>query len=124
MHVEDEAAETTTIGWAPAGLRQTARRGRAPRKLLICCTQRLAECNPIVRTQATHVIIPTPAPVELDLKPLAAHIGVDLEALRGEFDSLHEQGGPHSHLWWSMRTRELARMAPVTPPSWPRRRKL
>lgn len=119
LWVEDEAAETTKQAWSPQGLRRCARMGRAHRKLLMCCTQRMAECHPIVRTQATHVIILTPAPAELDLKPIAAHISVSLDALRGRLEDLHLRAGPFSHLWWCSRSRELIEMSAVPVVSWP-----
>jgi energy-coupling factor transporter ATP-binding protein EcfA2 len=124
MHIEDETADTTRTTWAPQGLRRLARRGRAPRKLLICCTQRLAECHPIVRTQATHVLMPAPGPPELDLRALAGHVGILPEELRRELHDLHQEAGDYSWLWWSMSSRELSRMRPVIPPSWPAKRRL
>lgn len=121
-HVEDEVAETTRISWAPPGLRSKARLGRADRKQLICCTQRLAECHAIVRTQATHVIVPAPGPPDLDLRMIAVHLGLAPEAFRSELEELAAVAGPYAHAWHVCDTRETRWMSAVPIVDWPARR--
>ncbi len=118
-HWEDEAAETTRTSWAPGGLRTRARLGRARREGLIVVTQRLAECHPVIRTQATHILIPAPGPPELDLRMLAGHCGMDPGQLRCELEECHAAAGQWAHLWHCVPTRHTRWMSAVPLVDWP-----
>jgi hypothetical protein len=112
----DEAASVSSASWIPEGLRLTATQGRQPRKMLIACTQRLSECHPVLRSQSEHIIILVPAPIELDLKTIAGHIGRDPGQLRAILEQLEAEYGPYSHLWYLRTGNELRRCAPLLPP--------
>ena len=109
----DEAAAVSSAGWCPEGLRLAVTQGRQPRKMVMACTQRLSECHPVFRSQAEHVIIFVPAPIELDLKTIAGHIGREPAELRSALDELQNTHGLFSHLWYCRPTNELRRCAPV-----------
>jgi len=111
--VVDDVNELTGPNYCPAGLRLGVTQGREPRKMIIALTQRLAECHPVFRSQSEHLIIFTPAPVELDLKAIAGNVGYEWRALDAELRSLHEEQGDYSHLWYVRDTHELRRCAPI-----------
>jgi energy-coupling factor transporter ATP-binding protein EcfA2 len=112
----DEAALVSSANWCPRGLKWLVVAGRQPRKMVIACTQRLSECHPVFRSQSEHIIVLVPAPIELDLKAIAGHIGREAEQLRTELDSLEAQHGKYSHLWYLREGNELRRCAPVPAP--------
>jgi energy-coupling factor transporter ATP-binding protein EcfA2 len=109
----DEAAELTTPNYCPAGLRIAVTQGRRHRKMVIALTQRLAEIHPVFRSQSEHVIIFTPAPIELDLKTIAGNVRREWRVLDAELGSLHAEHGDFSHLWYVRDTDELRRCAPL-----------
>jgi hypothetical protein len=117
----DEAAAVCSASWIPEGLRLTATQGRQPKKMLVACTQRLSECHPVLRSQSEHIIIMVPAPIELDLKTIAGHVGCDPGQLRGLLEQLESEHGPYSHLWYLRTGNELRRCAPLPPPDTSRR---
>jgi hypothetical protein len=112
----DELAELTDPNYCPEGLRLGVTQGRRFKKMVIGLTQRLAECAAVFRSQAEHVIIFTPSPIELDLKEIARTIGMEFAAIDGELKSLHAEHGDFSHLWWVGETNELRRCAPLPAP--------
>lgn len=112
----DEAAAVSGPGYCPEGLRLVVTQGRQPRKMVIACTQRLSECHPVFRSQSEHIIILVPAPIALDLKSIAGHIGREPEALRAELEQLEAEHGPYSHLWYVRPGNELRHCAPLVAP--------
>jgi hypothetical protein len=109
----DETSEMSTPGWCPAGLRLGVTQGRQLEKMVLALTQRLAEIHPVFRSQAEHIIIFTPAPIELDLKTVAGHVRREARVLDAELMSLHAEHGDFSHLWYVRDTDELRRCAPL-----------
>lgn len=112
----DEAAELSGPGYCPAGLRAAVTQGRSTHRMVIALTQRLSECHPVFRSQSEHIYIFTPAPIELDLKTIAGHIGREHGELLRELQSLHAEHGDYSHLWFVRETNELRRCAPLPTP--------
>lgn len=113
----DETSEVSTPGFCPAGLRLGVTQGRQGRKMVLAVTQRLAEIHPVFRSQAEHIIIFTPAPIELDLKTVAGHVRREARELDAELSSLHAEHGDFSHLWHVRDTDELRRCAPLPAPA-------
>lgn len=111
--VVDDVNELTGPNYCPAGLRLGVTQGREPRKQIIALTQRIAECHPVFRSQSEHLIIFTPAPVELDLKAIAGNVRREWRVLDAELGSLHAEHGDFSHLWYVRDTDELRRCAPL-----------
>lgn len=109
----DEGTECSSPNYVPAGLRAAAVMGRAQKKLLLVLTQRLAEIHPVFRSQAEHVYIFVPAPIELDLKAISGAINREVALLAQELTELHAEHGDYSHLWYVRSTDELRRCAPV-----------
>ncbi len=95
----DEAAGVSSASYVPEGFKLAVTQGRQPRKMVIACTQRLAECHPVFRSQAEHRIVMVPSPIELDLRTVAGHLGYDARELKGMLDELERTHGPYSHLW-------------------------
>jgi len=114
----DEAAEHCKPGWCPTGMRLDITQGRSgdsscgPR-LVITCTQRLAECHPAVRTQAEHIMVMTPPPAEIDLKAIAAHVRRSPQQLEAELQQLYDRYGRYSHLWYCKLENDMRNMAPI-----------
>jgi energy-coupling factor transporter ATP-binding protein EcfA2 len=109
----DEAAEVSNANYCPEGLALCVKQGRGKEKLVLALTQRLAEIHPVFRSQSEHVIIFTPAPIELDLRTIAGNIGHEARVLKAELDSLHGEHGDFSHLWYVRPSNELRRCAPL-----------
>lgn len=109
----DETSEVSTPSWCPEGLRLTVTQGRSKRKMVIAVTQRAAEIHPVFRSQAEHIVMFVPAPIELDLKTLAGTIGREASELRGALDYLQAHQGDYSHLWFVRPTGELRPCAPL-----------
>ncbi len=105
--------------WIPEGLKLSVTQGRQPRKMVMACTQRLSECHPVFRSQSEHIIIFVPAPIQLDLKTIAGHIGREPGPLGQMLLELEEEYGLFSHLWYVRPGNELRRCAPLPPPSRP-----
>ena len=117
----DELSELSNPNWCPSGFRLAETQGRQGRKLVIACTQRLAESHPVFRSQASHVIALVPCPVEKDLKMLAGDaIPREPEEIRAELESLHAHHGDFSHLWYVEDGDELRRCQPIPLPNGPR----
>lgn len=111
----DELSEVSNPNYCPQGLRLAVTQGRQKRKMVMGLCQRSAETHPVFRSQAEHVIVFVPSPIELDLKELAKATNIEAAALGEELRTLHEQEGDFSHLWFCRPTGELRRMAPVDP---------
>jgi energy-coupling factor transporter ATP-binding protein EcfA2 len=109
----DETSAFTNANYCPRGLKLGVTQGRKQRKLILALTQRLAESHPVFRSQAEHVIVLVPTPIELDLKAIASAIRRDPETIRRELESLHKESGDYSHLWYVLDGDELRRMAPA-----------
>lgn len=116
---DDEFAETSDSNWAAKGLTSQVRLGRKILKPVVACTQRLAECHPIMRSQAEHIFVVVPAPPELDLKMLAGSIGRPHTELRARLDQLEAQKGLYSHLWFVRPGNELRLCEPLPTPAGP-----
>lgn len=108
-----EAADFSNPSWIPAGMRLAVTRGGKDQKTMIVECQRLSEINPVFRSQADHFFVFVPAPIELDLKTLAGHIGIEAPVLKQELEELHELHGDYSHLWWVRDGQELRGCAPI-----------
>jgi hypothetical protein len=108
-----EAAEITQPGYCPAGLRFGYTQGGRWKKTMIAEAQRCSETHPVLRSQADHFVLFVPPPIELDLKTLAGHIGVDWRTLERELLELQAQEGDFSHLWYLKDGNEIRRMAPI-----------
>ena len=108
-----EAAQITNANYCPEGLRLGCTQGAGKQKLVIAETQRIAECNPVLRAGADHVIVFVPAPIELDLKTLAGVVRREHTVLKHELDELQAQHGIYSHLWYVLEDDELRRCAPL-----------
>jgi hypothetical protein len=115
----DEAAEITNPNYCPEGLRLGVTQGRRFKKMVIALTQRLAECAPVFRSQASHVVIFVPEPIELDLKEISKAIRRPTSVIAAELSSLYAEHGNFSHLWWVSETDELRRCAPLPAPGSP-----
>lgn len=109
----DELAEVSSPNWCPEGLRLQATQGRKPRKPIIGCTQRVTECHPVFRSQSEHIFLMVPRPIDLDLRTIAGNVRREAGQLGAELDSLQEQHGPYSHLWYVKPGNELRRCAPL-----------
>lgn len=109
----DETSEETNPSYCPEGLRLDVTQGRAHRKLVLALCQRVAESHPVFRSQAEHVFIFVPPPIELDLKAIGASIGREASVLEQALRELHAEHGEYSHLWYVRETDELRRCAPV-----------
>lgn len=109
----DDIAELTSPSWCPSGFRMAATQGAQLQKMVIAAAQRLAETHPVFRSQAEHIIVFTPAPIELDLKTLAGHVRREASVLEAELTSLHAEHGNYSHLWYVRDGDELRRCAPL-----------
>jgi hypothetical protein len=112
----DEASEVSSPSYIPAGMRLGVTQGRSKRKIVMALTQRLAESHPVFRSQAEHIIVFVPAPIELDLKMLAGAVNREATVLRQELETLHAEEGDYSHLWYVRPTDELRRCGPLSPP--------
>jgi energy-coupling factor transporter ATP-binding protein EcfA2 len=112
----DEAALCSSDSWIPEGLRMLIIAGRQGGKMVLACTQRLVECHPVFRSQSEHIIILVPAPIALDLKTIAGHIGREAGLLEHELKSLQAEYGLYSHLWYVRPEDDLRRCAPLPPP--------
>jgi energy-coupling factor transporter ATP-binding protein EcfA2 len=110
----DELAEISSPNYCPEGFRLGVTQGRSKRKAFVVCTQRLAESHPCFRSQATHRFLMCPAPIELDLKMIAGHLGIEAGILKRQLDELESQHGPHAHLWHVGPGKELRRCAPLS----------
>ena len=108
-----EAADFSSPSWIPIGMRLGVTRGGKDGKTMIVECQRLSEINPVFRSQADHFFMFVPAPIELDLKTLAGHIGIEAPVIRRELEELHELHGDYSHLWWVRDGQELRACAPI-----------
>lgn len=109
----DELAEISSPNYCPEGFRLLATQGRGKRKCVVACTQRTSECHPVFRSQAEHVIVLVPAPIELDLKTLAGHVRREAAFLKEQLDSLEGEHGEYSHLWFVDHGKEMRRCAPL-----------
>lgn len=109
----DEAAELSSPGYCPEGLRLAVTQGREPRKMVIALTQRLAEVHPVFRSQCEHIFLFVPPPIELDLKTIAGTMHRDAAVLKGELERLQADQGLYSHLWFQRDGNELLRCAPI-----------
>jgi energy-coupling factor transporter ATP-binding protein EcfA2 len=109
----DELAEVSSPQWCPEGLRLQETQGRKLRKGVLACTQRVAECHPVFRSQSEHIFLMVPRPIELDLKTIAGNIRREASVLGAELDSLEQEHGPYSHLWYVKPGNELRRCAPL-----------
>ena len=109
----DELAEVSGPNYCPEGLRLQETQGRKLRKPVIGCTQRVAECHPVFRSQADHIFLMVPRPIELDLKTIAGNVRREARVLGAELDSLEAEHGPYSHLWCVKSGNELRRCAPL-----------
>jgi hypothetical protein len=110
----DEASECTSPSWIPTGLKLAATQGRKSGRVVMALTQRVAECHPVLRSQAEHIFLFAELPIEIDLKALAGHMGADQPAIATALEQLNTEHGIHAHLWWVRPTRELRRCAPIS----------
>jgi hypothetical protein len=113
----DEAYGPTDKGYAPRGLRHIVQQGRIHDMGLIACSQRPVNIEATLRTEAEHVIIFVPSPPMLDIRTLAGDIGKEPDELKRELESLLQDEGLFSHLWYCRRTGHLHRCAPL-PADW------
>jgi energy-coupling factor transporter ATP-binding protein EcfA2 len=109
----DEASELTNPNYCPTGLRLGCTQGAKQQKLVIALTQRLAESHPVFRSQADHVFVFVPAPIELDLKEIAKAIRREPGAIKLALEELHAQHGDYSHIWYVLDGDELRFCAPI-----------
>jgi hypothetical protein len=99
----------------PAGLRRYLSMGATGGKGLLGASQRPVEMPKRGRTEADHIFMFVPKVDDDDLAEAAKMIpGVNTAELAAELDSLHEQGGAWSFLWFDRRTRELAPYMPLS----------
>jgi hypothetical protein len=112
----DELAEISSPNYCPEGFRLGITQGRSKRKCFVACTQRLAESHPVFRSQAEHIIMLVPAPIELDLRTLAGHVGREASWLGEQLRTLEQELGPYSHLWSVDSGKEMRRCAPLPSP--------
>jgi hypothetical protein len=108
-----EAFGPTRAGWAPRGLRFMVQQGAKHDMGLLACGQRPVNIEATLRTEAEHVFLFPPAMTMLDLKNVGPDIGIEPNALRRELDSLRQEQGLFSHLWYCRRTGQLHRCAPL-----------
>lgn len=113
LWIVDDVNELTNPNYCPPGLRLANTQGREHRKMVATLTQRLAETHPCLRSQADHVIIFTPPPIELDLRTIAGTVRREAPELERELAELHAEHGDYSHLWYVRDTDELRRCAPL-----------
>lgn len=112
----EEAAEVSSPNWCPEGLRLAVTQGRRHGKMVLACTQRVAECHPVFRSQSEHIFLMVPRPIDLDLKTIAGNVRREAGLLGAELESLEAEHGPYSHLWYVKPGNELRRCAPVPAP--------
>lgn len=118
----DESYGPTRANWAPKFLRFIVQQGREHEIGLIACSQRPVNVEATLRTEAEHVFMFVPRTTKRDVDTIAGDIGRDASELTYRLDTLLEQEGPHSHLWYSRISNELTSCAPlhsswVAPPS-------
>jgi energy-coupling factor transporter ATP-binding protein EcfA2 len=109
----DEAAAVSAPTWIPQGLMLAATQGRQPRKALLVLTQRVHAIHPVLRSEAKHIYMFVPPPIELDLKALAGHVRREAPELDVQLRHAHTTHGDFSHLWYVQDTDELRVCAPV-----------
>lgn len=109
----DETSELTSPNYCPEGLRLAVTQGRQTHRMVMACTQRLAESHPVFRSQSEHMFVFVPPPIELDLKAIAGNMYREVPLLQRELSSLHAEHGDYSHLWFCRDTDELRRCAPI-----------
>jgi hypothetical protein len=109
----DELSEVSNPSYCPPGLRLAVTQGRQKKKMVMGLCQRLAETHPVFRSQAEHIIVFVPAPIDLDLKELAKATGIEASVLGAELASLHAEHGDFSHVWFVRPSQELRRCAPL-----------
>jgi hypothetical protein len=109
----DETSELTNANYCPEGLRLACTQGGKKQKLVLALTQRLAESHPVFRSQAEHVILFVPPPIDLDLKAIAGAIRREAPFIGRELAELHAEHGDYSHLWYVRDGDELRRMQPI-----------
>lgn len=109
----DEAAEISSPGYCPEGIRLAVTQGRAKEKMVIALTQRLAETHPVFRSQSEHVFLFVPPPIELDLKTAAGCMRRESSVLLAELEELERDEGEYSHLWFVRATDELRPCAAI-----------
>lgn len=111
--LDDEFAETSDSNWAAKSFTSQVRLGRKKDKGVIACTQRLAECHPIMRSQADHIFIVVPAPPDIDLRMLAGSMGKEWAIVKSELEAIEAEKGLYSHLWFTREGLELRRCEPL-----------
>lgn len=109
----DEAAEISGPNYCPEGFRLLETQGRSKNKCSVVNTQRISEIHPVFRSQAEHVIVFVPSPIELDLKTLAGTVRREPPVLKDQLDSLAKECGEYSHLWFVDHGKEMRRCAPL-----------
>jgi hypothetical protein len=109
----DETSELTNANYCPEGLRLAVTQGGKKQKLVLALTQRLAESHPVFRSQAEHVFLFVPSPIELDRKAIAGAIRREQTFIDKELTELHAEHGDYSHLWYVRDGDELRRMKPI-----------
>jgi energy-coupling factor transporter ATP-binding protein EcfA2 len=115
----DEAAAISAPNWIPQGLMLAATQGRRPQKTLLVLTQRVHAIHPVLRSEAKHVYVFVPPPIELDLKALAGHVRREASELDAQLRHAHSTLGDFSHLWYVQDTDELRVCAPLPDPGHP-----
>lgn len=121
--VVDEASLVSSAGWCPRGLRAIVTQGGEHRKMLIACTQRLAECAVVIRSQAEHTIVMVPTPIRRDLEAIEGHIGKPADEIKASLDGLRARYGDYAHIWHVEGEDELRECAPLPAGAirpWPR----
>lgn len=109
----DETAALSNANWCPKGFKLCVTQGGKQCKLVLALTQRLAESHPVFRSQADHVFVMVPPPIELDLKAIAAATRREPEVIREGLQQLQDEYGDYSHLWYCLDGDELRLCAPV-----------
>ncbi len=113
----DEAAQMSSPTWVPQGLMLAATQGRRPQKTLLTLTQRVHAIHPVLRSEAKHIYMFVPPPIELDLKALAAHVRREAAELDAQLKAAHDRHGDFSHLWYVQDTDELRTCTPLPLPA-------
>jgi energy-coupling factor transporter ATP-binding protein EcfA2 len=109
----DEAAQMSSPSWLPEGLMLAATQGRRPNKCLLILTQRVHAIHPVLRSEAKHIYVFVPAPIELDLKAIAGHVRREASDLDAQLRDAHAKHGDFSHLWYVQDTDELRVCTPL-----------
>ncbi len=109
----DDASALTNPNYCPQGLMLACTQGAKQQKLVMIATQRVAASHPVLRSEATHVFVFVPPPIELDLKAIASTVRREAPVIKGALEQLQASHGDYSHLWYCLDGDELRACAPI-----------